>query len=420
MSTREWGGLREPSLPAPDPDELSESVTRAIRSGDDSQSLADTGTDTDHLSVEHNGETWHLPGGHEPGDGCEEWRPQGVCDECGTPSMIEQRCDRWLCPNCWTRAANRFSVSAAARQQAFRLTQPRNHRRQWAHAVVSPPDGEVSTKRALYDNRSQAADIGQEKGFRGCSVVAHSHRPTDLGKQLFRADVDRDDEGDPVIGFWVWLRHESDELNPETGNLIEWSPHYHLIGPTSPEMDVGTKNDDWLYNLIRFNEHDLTGATTSEDSHEEMYGTYRYLSSHIIQPEDSSRQSITWHGCLANSVFVEEATQDWQHQKPSQGLRNTLQRVITELSGPTIDTDDSDGESDESDDLGDCPCDDCDGVIIGVWDVNSYLEQADPPPDVVSKMRVARDWAAGDIEPPGGLKHPQCESDAHLAFEQLL
>jgi hypothetical protein len=45
--------------------------------------------------------------------------------------------------------------------QSFRETQPKNHRRQAAHAVVSPPDGAVMNEREFYDGRSRAADIAQ-------------------------------------------------------------------------------------------------------------------------------------------------------------------------------------------------------------------------------------------------------------------
>jgi hypothetical protein len=334
--------------------------------------------------------------------------------------MVQQHCDRWLCPDCWTRVANRFSVNAASRIQSYRYQQPDNHRRQWAHAVVSPDDGDVTTRRALFDNRTTAADIAQEKGFRGCAVVAHSHRATDLGEDLWAADVDRDDEGEPVVGFWVWLRNHSDELQPDTSELIEWSPHYHIVGPTSTGMTEGNDSDQWVYHVIKFNEHDLGGVATSDDSHNELFSTFRYLSSHILQPEDSDRQVITWHGDLANSVFVEDATEQWQTQKPSEGVRDALKRHLKEIAGPTIEDNDSSDDGDDSDDLGDCPCGDCDGVLIGVWDINPYLDHNEPPPDVAHKMRVVRDWVGGEIEPPSGLKSPRCEQDARLALEEML
>lgn len=416
----EWGTLQQPTIPAPDEQKVSETVRRASRSSGDASLIDAPGENNGHLSVPHNGEKWVLPGGDERGDHCGEWRVKGVCGDCGHTDMVQQHCDRWLCPDCWTRAANRFSINAATRIQSFRYTQPDDYSRQWAHATVSPENGDITTRRALFDNRSKAADIALEKGFRGCAVVAHSHRPTELGKELYRADVDRDDDGEPVTGFWVWLRNESSGLEPDTSALIQWSPHYHIVGPTSPDMTEGKDSDEWLYTVIRFNEHDLGGVATSEDSHNELYSTFRYLASHILKPEDSDRQVVTWHGALANSVFVEDATEEWQYQKPSDGVRNAIKRHLQRIAGPTIENNDSDDSGDDSDDLGECPESDCDGVLIGVWDINAYLDHNDPPPEVAHKMRVARDWVAGEIEPPAGLKSPRCESDARRAFERML
>lgn len=416
----EWGTLQQPTLPAPDAQEVSDSVRRARRSSDDGSILETAQYQNSHLSVAHNGEKWMLPGGDAPGDSCGVWRPRAVCDDCGHADMVQQHCDRWLCPDCWTRVANRFSVNAAHRIQSYRYQQPDNHKRQWAHATVSPEDSDVTTRRALFENRSKAADIAQEKGFRGCAVVAHSHRPTEFGKELYRADVDRDEDGEALVGFWVWLRNHSAELQPDTSELIEWSPHYHIVGPTSPGMTEGKDSDEWMYHVIRFNEYDLSGVASSEDSHNELLSTFRYLSSHILQPEDSSRQLITWHGDLANSVFVEDATQEWQTQKPSEGVRDAIKRHLKEIAGPTVENSESSDSGDDSDDLGGCPEPECDGLLIGVWDINQYLDHKEPPPDVAHKMRVVRDWVGGEIEPPGGLKSPRCESDARLALEKML
>jgi len=419
----EWGDLQQPTLPAPDPVEMSDVARRAARSGDRDSSLYDHHDfGNDHLSVEHGGEKWLLPGGGDPGDSCQEWRPRSVCNQCGHVDLVTDHCDRWECPHCDTRVMNRFGVNASARVQAFRYQQPDNHLRQWAHATVELPEGDVTTKRQLFENRSEAADIAMEKGFRGCAVVAHSHRPTDLGKELYLAVVDRDDEGNPNIGFWVWLRNESAELNPDTSDLIEWSPHYHIIGPTSPGMSPGEESDPYLYHVIRFNKHELKGVTTSDDSHRELFGTFRYLASHIIQPEDCSRQMITWHGALANSVFVEDASEEWQHQKPSEGVRRSIKRRLKEIAGPTVDDDESGDRDDSAGDLGDCLRGDCEGVLIAVWDITEYLSHVDtdPPPKVLKTMRTCRDWAKGRIEPPAGLKNPSCESDARKALELMM
>lgn len=397
MSASDWGILKEPTAAVPEPSEPSAAARRADR--------ADGSADLSRYGLQ-----WYLPGFGDLGDDCGQWVPTAVCDSCGHVDMTQQSCDRWLCPDCWARAANRAATNAATRLQSFRYVQPDNHKRQWAHAVVSPPDGEIETQREYFDGRTTAADLAMSKGFRGCAVVAHPWRPTDYGKELF-GDAETD------VGFWVWLRRNADRF--DLGELIRWSPHYHVIGPTSADMEPGGDGDDWLYNVVRFNSESF-GSVTDDDAHEEVFGTFRYLYSHVGQPEDCDRQLTTWHGDLANSVFVEDATEDWQVQKPSEGVRDSIERRIKELTGPTVEEDDGDGAGGDTDDEGPCPRDDCDGVLIDVWDCRTYLTHNDPPPEVVNTMRTCREWREGEIQPPPGLKRPTTEQDAREALDHLL
>lgn len=399
MSRAEWGVLSEPTIPAPDADEPSAAARRADR--------ADGSADLSRYGL-----NWNLTGFGEPGDDCGLWVPAAVCNECGHADMVRQSCDRWMCPDCWARAANRAAVSGSVRLQSYRYQQPDDYRRQWAHAVVSPPDGDIETKREFFDGRSDAADLAMGKGFRGCAVIAHPWRTTEFADDLY-------DDADADFGKWVWVRKVAEAGRFELSELIRWSPHYHIIGPTSPDMQPGESGDEWRYNLIRFNSEQLH-SVSDDDSHEEVFGMFRYLYSHVGKPEDCDRQLTTWHGELANSVFVESATEDWQVQKPSEGVRDAIERRIKELTGPTVENDDGDGVGDGTDDEGPCPRDDCDGVLIDVWDCRTYLTHNDPPPEVVNTMRTCREWREGEIQPPPGLKRPMTEQDARDALEALL
>ena len=97
-----------------------------------------------------------------------------------------------------------------------------------------------------------------------------------------------------------------------------------------------------------------------------------------------------------------------------------MKRVLESLVGVEVEDDEGDGREDESDDNGECPVDDCDGVLIDVFDIDEYLRRNEPPPDVVERMRIARDWRLGDISPPAGLMRPTSEQDAQEAFEVML
>ena len=264
-------------------------------------------------------------------------------------------------------------------------------------------------EREFYNGKSKAADIAKEKGFRGFSIIAHPWRVKDDTKQIYR-DVD------PEVGIWVWLRENFPEK--ELKERIYWSPHYHIVGLTSADMDGAADSDDWVYHFIRSMKP--FDGSRDEDSHEDMFGTFRYLLSHTGFPEESTKQAMTWYGDLANAVLGEDSTAEYQIGKPSKGVRDVMKRVLESLVGVEVEEDEGGGRDDESDDNGECPCDDCDGVLIDVFDVGSYLRHNEPPPDVAERMRIARDWRLGDISPPAGLMRPGSEIEAQEAFEVML
>ena len=392
-----WGTLREPTLPVPDQEEPSRAADRAARS-------SPAGWDED--LGRYGSDPWKLPGFGESGPKCGVWYPDAVCDECGHVDLNTHQCGRRTCPDCFGIWAKEAAVRATTRVQSFRYGRDF---KQVVHAVVSPPEGSVMTEREFYKGKKRAAEIAQEKGFRGCAVVAHPWRVKEEGKKLYRDE-------DPDVGIWVWLRQTFDE--DRLMELVYWSPHYHIIGPSTPDMDPADESDEWNYVFIR-SVKPMNGAADKE-AHEDVYGAFRYLLSHTGWPEGSTKQAITWYGDLANAVFVEEATEEWQIQMPSEGVRDAIQRHTEEAAGVSLE-DDTDGVgSDETDDKGKCPCDDCGGVLIDVLDVDQYLRHNEPPPDVANIMETCYDWRLGRLQPPPGLKHPQSEQDARDALNALL
>jgi len=393
----EWGILKEPTLAAPEPTEPSRADERAARSspGAWSEDLGRFGS-----------ERWELPGFGESGPKCGVWYPDNVCNECGHVDMNAHKCGRRTCPECWAMWAKEASVRATVRVQGFRYV---HDFKQVVHATVSPTEGDIMTEREFYKGKKKAAEMAQEKGFKGCAVVAHPWRVTDDAKEMYNA-VDRD------VGIWVWLRHEFAE--PEIQELIYWSPHYHIIGPSTPDMEPASDSDEWVYKFIRSVKP--MGGASDREAHEDVYGAFRYLLSHTGWPEGETKQAITWYGDLANAVFVEDATEDWQIQKPSEGVRDSIQRHTEEVAGVSVEEDGGDELGDGRDDEGDCPCDDCGGVLIDVLDVERYLRHNEPPPDVARVMTTCYEWRLGRLQPPPGMRRPSTEEEARGVLEQLL
>jgi hypothetical protein len=277
-----------------------------------------------------------------------------------------------------------------------------------AHAVVSPPEGEIRSEREYWEGRKKAGEIAKEKGWRGFTVIPHPFRVTEEGKERYGRE-------DPDYGIWVWLRNDVDG---GVSRYTYWSPHYHIVGATGADMEPAKDGDSWNYVFIRSMES-FEGVRDRE-SHEDMYGLLRYLLSHTGYPADSTKQVVTWQGDLANSVFVEDATESWQHEKPSEGVRSALEREVKAMAGVAGEEEGDGEEGRETDDVGDCPDSECEGVLIDVFDVSAFLRSNKPPREVADKMRIARDWRLGDVEPPPGLKRPRSEEEAREAFEEML
>lgn len=348
---------------------------------------------------------WRLPGQGEPGPRCGEWYANAVCDTCGGLDLGTHTCGRRSCPDCWGVWAKEAAVRGAHRVQSFRYTQPDDWHRQAAHGYVSPAEGEVRTEEEFYRWRSRAAEIAESKGWRGFAVVGHPYRVNEEGKARYR-------EADPDHGIWVWLRNEVEDMD----RFIYWSPHYHIIGMPGRDMDPAEDGEPFVYQFKRSLER--FEGVHGRESHGDVYGLFRYLLSHTGFTEGSTKQSVVWYGDLANSVFVEDASEEWQIQKPSDGVQSALQREIEAVAGVQTEEEEEDGR--EGDEEGECPSEECEGLLIGVFDIPQYLEHNEPPPEVRNRMLVARDWRLGRVEPPPGLKHPRTEEEAREAFEALL
>ena len=400
----EFGDLSVDRLPLETPRESEPSPSTAAARGD--QDAAGEWSE----GLEPFGVTpWELPGQGDRGAGCGEWYPEAVCETCGEPRFTSRVCGTRSCPDCWGVWAKEAAVRATVRLQAFRYTQPNDWHRQAAHAIVSPPEGEVVTEREYWDGRSKAAEVAQKKGWRGFSVIPHPYRVTEEGKARYHAE-------DPDYGIWAWLRND---VKGGLSLYTYWSPHYHIVGATGADMEPAKDSDEWVYHFRRSAES--FDGVRDRDSHEDLYGLFRYLLSHTGYPEGSTEQVVTWYGDLANNVFVENATEDWQNAKPSEGVLSALKREVEAVAEPSAETEESDSEAvSEDGEVGECPEEDCDGVLIDVFDVGMYLRHNDPPPEVRRSMEVCRDWRIGRVDPPPGLKKPRSKEEAEGAFEAML
>lgn len=347
-------------------------------------------------------ELWTMPGKGESGPRCGEWQPDSVCSECGDVGYTQHRCGRRECPECWGIWAKESAMRVTRRLQEFRESQPDDWHRQLAHTIASPPEGSIRTLREFKQAWKRAYRLAEEKGMRGGVVVPHPWRVTEAVKREYR-------EEDPDIGIWVWLRGEYGE---EWREAVYWSPHFHILGFTTPDMEPGNEEDEWVWRFERSLER--YGGPRDLESAEDAYGSVRYLLSHTGFRTDESMKSVRYFGCLAPTSFTDA-------DKPSEGVQSVIERTVEEVADGVLE-DEEEGAAGPEDDEDDTECSDeeCGGTMIDVFDVEAYLRQAEPGPEVAAVMKVARDWRLGRACPPPGLMRPQTEEEAQEALEAML
>lgn len=345
-----------------------------------------------------------LPGFGESGEGCGEVRPVAVCETCGETEFGPHVCGNRGCPDCWGSWAKDSALTGAQTVQAFRLSQPADHHRQTGHFVYSPEDA-PTTLSQLKRLRTEAADVAKEKGVRGGATVLHPWRVDASTKKVYR-------EQEPDVGIWVWLRETFGESWREQ---VVWSPHVHVVGLMTPEMEPGDDRGDVWALIDTFGRLDGAG---DRDSHNEVYGAFRYLLSHAAVPAPSTEESLmsrTWFGELHGSKFTpEEVVAEWKLRRLERTLEEVTNRILTDEEAEAY------WEEKESLDVGECPSEECGGVLIDVMRVPEYFERAEPPPEVSERMQTCHDWRMGRIRPPPGLQNPTCEEDARKVIKELL
>jgi len=352
-------------------------------------------------------DTWELPGFGDHGSRCGEPAPVGVCEN-GHTEWGEHKCGNRACPECWSMWARDAAIRAATRIQSFRDTQPDDWHRQVIHASVNPPKGSITTEEEYWEGYAEAVEIAEEKGFRGFSVVGHPWRLTDEGERHYyqNGGVESD------YGKWIWLRKRFDE--DELNRLREWSPHYHIIGFGTEDMEAGSADDESLYKFIdSFGRYD---GKEDRESHQEVFRSFRYLFSHTGYPSGSTKQVTRWYGDLANSVFVDDATEEWQIQKPLD-----VEKRVTEILKEYASDEDRDGEG-VDDEREQCSCEGCNAAVIPVEEIDAYLREYDPPDDVATVMQAVMDWRHSDVRQllPPGIGRPETLEEAKEALSILV
>jgi hypothetical protein len=311
--------------------------------------------------------------------------------------MVQKRCGRRVCPDCWYGWVQNAAEGIVSRLAAARLAEPDGMGRRAVHAVISPPEGECSTLAQQERARRRAYRLAEEHGIRGGVVVPHGYRLTAEAREEFG---EQEEYGDP----WLWLR---DEYGEEYREKVYYSPHFHVLGLSRGVKASSPAGDDgWVVKRVR--SFDVIRGAGRLAPYEDMAYAALYVLSHVTFDPAQQKPATYWYGDLSTQTFDPEETH-------SAGLWSAIERRTEEAV-----TGEKPGEAEPTE----CETDGCGGHAVPMREVCRYLDQpgwvASLPDGHEERLRAARDWFLGTCEPPPGLKHPRSRSQAEEALSAML
>ena len=337
-----------------------------------------------------------IPGKGKSGEQCGEYVPVEFCEVCGEPHFGEHRCERRTCPDCWIDWRQKRTVNITKRLAAARYAAASGPRKRAVHAVLSPPEGEINTLEDVKQGYRRAYRLAEEKGVRGGVVIFHGWRVVDSAKKQWRKETNGGEDGPKL---WAWVREQPRMWR----SLVEWSPHYHVIGLSEDfEADNPNAQSGWIARRLRTLD---SFYLNQKDGYEDMARTAAYLLSHAGFETDSNSDCVRWFGSLATTKFSPEDAEAYSR------IEEMAEEVVL-------------GESDESE-PGDKECENCgaEGHMCSIFDAGLALADKrwcnDIGREQQRRLSAAFEWAIGEQPPPPGYKHPKSENAARAAVDAL-
>ena len=322
--------------------------------------------------------SYSIPGMSERPDGCGQWFPFEVCDECGEPVFSESHCGLRKCPECWMKWVRDTAESIVARVQAYRWAQDDGLDRRVVHAMFSPDSAEKWTISRVDSMRRESYERAADAGVSGGAALTHLWRTTDEFDREYATDQ-------PYASKWKYLR---DTYGRAWRSKTEVSPHIHQIAAAS---EFEPEQDGWVAERIRT--LSPMRSLSDGDSYRDLANLAIYLLTHTAVAD--GEQAIRWFGDLYPGGFDAE-------EELSSGALATIERKAAEAVEP----DGEDGESDEMLDLGDeCEggTEGCPGEPMPIWDVPGARRRnhwTDLDRETRNRMTAAVEWMMGDLDPP--------------------
>lgn len=352
-----------------------------------------------------------LPGKSEPGAGCGEYYPREFCDECAALQWGAKQCGGRGCPNCWETWRRKRAYKITRRLAAARYAAESGLQKRAIHAVVSAPEGRVTTLQDVQDGFKRSYELAREKGVRGGVAIFHGFRVRSEVKEEWGRETNGGSDGPKL---WAWVREDPRDWR----GLTYWSPHWHIIGLSADfEADDPDDQDGWVARRIRSLK---SFRLTEAEGYGDMARTAMYLLSHAAFETDASTDSVRWFAGLHPCNFNPDPTHpERKLDSPlSEGSWSTVDRYAAEACSVLQDESGSGGpEPDE--------CDECGSTALSpIWDAGMALQNPgwcnQIGRDKQRRLTAAWEWMIGDRIPPPGLQRPRTEEEAKEALAHLV
>jgi hypothetical protein len=227
--------------------------------------------------------------------------------------------------------------------------------------------------REFWETRSDSYDAFEAAGVRGGVSLSHPYRTNAVGDDLYQAAIDSG-EIEEDYGRWRFLREAADGWD-DLSRYVEASPHFHALA-AAKDVRGDHAPSGWVVENIRsLSRWDIDDA----ECYEEMAGTAYYLLTHGA--EQRGRQMTTYFGDVHPASF-----------DPEEELTAAELMKIEEMVEQAVGL----GEGDDGHGPEECPCEDCEAVVLDLMFLDEYLndeewkEQVRQHPDGGTRLATLR------------------------------
>lgn len=255
-----------------------------------------------------------IPGFGRKPERCQNYMPVGFCEH-GHVALAQSSCGIKECPDHYEDYIKKSTRSEVERLAKYREAQSEGFDRRLCHIVISPPQDRYWQADSVFEKRSEAYDVLKKAGVRGGSVHVHPYRTSEHADFLYNTAKEKGEL--ERAGKWRFLRSLAISWD-DMQEFIEPAPHYHVLGAVR-DLDTSKIPEGWVVKNIRsFNKF----HREDKESYLDMVRVGWYLRTHSA--EFAGRQSVTYFGELAPSVFSPGEELDGKVSMEIEGLLNSI------------------------------------------------------------------------------------------------